>query len=158
VNSRPVIGMQVGWYCTNSMSRSGTPWRIGQRHAVAGDDAAVGVFAEDAAGTAGGDDDRLAFDQREFAGAHLDGHDALDAAVFFDQINAEMLVEALDRRVLDRGLEQGVQHVEAGLVGGKPGALDLHAAEGAHVDVAIRRCGSTGNPSARAGSVLRCSA
>jgi hypothetical protein len=30
-----------------------------------------------------------------------------------------------------------VQHVEAGLVGGEPGALDLHAAEGAHVDVAV---------------------
>jgi hypothetical protein len=40
-------------------------------------------------------------------------------------------------RVLDRGLEQRVQHVKAGLVGGEPRALDLHAAEGAHVDVAV---------------------
>ena len=31
-----------------------------------------------------------------------------------------------------------MQHVEAGLVGGEPGALDLHAAEGAHVGVAVR--------------------
>ena len=37
----------------------------------------------------------------------------------------------------DRGLEQRVQHVEAGLVGGEPGALDLHAAERAHVHVAV---------------------
>ena len=36
---------------------------VGQRHAVAGDDAAVGVLAEHAAGAAGGDDHRLGLDQ-----------------------------------------------------------------------------------------------
>lgn len=35
-------------------------------------------------------------------------------------IQHEVLVEALDLRVFQRGLEQGVQHVEAGLVGGEP--------------------------------------
>ena len=30
-----------------------------------------------------------------------------------------------------------MQHVEAGLVGGEPRALDLHAAEEAHVDVPV---------------------
>jgi hypothetical protein len=48
-----------------------------------------------------------------------------------------VFVETADRRVLDRGLEQRVQHVEAGLVGGEPGTLDFHAAEGAHVHVAV---------------------
>jgi hypothetical protein len=61
----------------------------------------------------------------------------LATAVLDDQIGAEVLVEALDRRILDRGLEQRVQHVEAGLVGREPGALDLHAAKRAHVDVTV---------------------
>ena len=73
----------------------------------------------------------------ELAGAHFDGHNALDAAVFFEKVNAEMLVETLDRRVLDRGLEQGMQNVETGLVGRKPRAFDLHPAKGAHVDVSV---------------------
>jgi hypothetical protein len=71
------------------------------------------------------------------AAGDLDRHDALHAPFLDHQIDAEMFVEALDRRVLDRGLEQRVQHVKAGLVGGKPGALDLHAAEGAHVDMPV---------------------
>jgi hypothetical protein len=78
--------------------------------------------------------------------ADLDGDHALHAAVLDHQIDAEMLVEALDRRVLDRGLEQRVQHVEAGLVGGEPGALDLHAAEGAHVDMAVGRAAPRAAP------------
>ena len=58
----------------------------------------------------------------------------------------EPLVVARDRGVLQRGLEQRVQHVEAGLVGGEPGAHLLHAAERAHRDVAVRLAGSTGQP------------
>jgi hypothetical protein len=80
----------------------------------------------------------LAFDQCHLAGADLDGDDALDTTVLDHQIDAEMLVEALDRRILDRRLKERVQHVETGLVGGEPGALDLHAAEGAHIDVPVR--------------------
>ncbi len=110
---------------------------VGQRHAVAGDDAAVGVLAEHASGAAGGDDDRFGFDQRELAGAYLDDHHTLHAPVRAHQIDAEIFIEAPDRRIFDRGLEQGVQHVEAGLVGSEPGALDLHAAEGAHVHMAV---------------------
>jgi hypothetical protein len=102
---------------------------VGQSHAVAGHHAAVGVLAEDPPGTAGGDDHRSGLDQGEFTGTDLDRDDALDATVLDHQINAEMLVETLDRRILDRRLEQRVQHVETGLVGGEPGALDLHAAE-----------------------------
>ncbi|KFB74201.1 MAG: hypothetical protein AW09_000512 [Candidatus Accumulibacter phosphatis] len=121
---------------------------IGERHAITGDHAAVGVLAEHAAGAAGGDDHRPAFDQSEFSRSDLDRHDALHAPVLDHQINAEMFVEALDRWVLDRCLEEGVQHVKAGLVGGKPGALDLHATKRAHVDVAVRR------PAPRAAPVL----
>jgi hypothetical protein len=56
--------------------------------------------------------------------------------------------------ILDRGLEQRVQHVEAGLVGREPGALDLHAAEGAHVDVAIRRAAPWAAPVLELGQLL----
>ncbi len=48
-----------------------------------------------------------------------------------------MFVEALDLRELQRGLEQGVEHMEAGLIGGKPGTFNLHAAEATHIDAAI---------------------
>ena len=48
-----------------------------------------------------------------------------------------MFVEALDLGELQRGLEQGVEHMEAGLVGGKPGSLNLHAAEATHVDATV---------------------
>jgi hypothetical protein len=82
-------------------------------------------------------------------GSDLDRDDTLHAAVLDHQIDAEMLVEALDRRILDRGLEQRVQHVETGLVGGEPRALDLHAAEGAHIDMPVRR------PAPRATPVLQ---
>src|SRR5206468_3982260 len=37
-----------------------------------------------------------------------------------------------------RGLEEGVEHVEAGLVRGEPGAELLHAAERPHRDVPVR--------------------
>ncbi len=35
-------------------------------------------------------------------------------------IQHEMFVETLDLRELQRGLEQRVQHMEAGLIGGEP--------------------------------------
>ena len=127
----------------------------GQSHAVAGHDAAQRAFAEDAAGTTGGDDHRLGFDHVELAGTHLDGHHALGAAVFFEDVDAEVLVETLDRRVLDRGLEEGVENVEAGLVGREPGSLDLHAAEGAHVDVSVRRTAPRTTPVLELGQLFR---
>ena len=49
-----------------------------------------------------------------------------------------MLVEAVDVAVLDGGLEKGVEHVEAGAVSGEPGAGNLHSAERADVDPAVR--------------------
>src|SRR5204862_8180570 len=48
------------------------------------------------------------------------------------------LVVAHDRRVLQGGLEQRVQEVEAGLVGGEPGTHLLHATERAYRDVPVR--------------------
>ena len=45
---------------------------------------------------------------------------------------------APDALILETGLEERVQQVEAGLVGGEPGALGLHAPKGAHRNMAIR--------------------
>ena len=106
--------------------------------------------------TAGGDDDRLGFDHVEFAGPHFDRYDALATAVFFEQINAEMLVETLNRGILDRGLEQGVQDVETGFVGGKPSPFDFHAAKGAHIDMAVFGAAPRTAPVFKLGQFLRC--
>ena len=110
---------------------------VGQRHAVAGHDAAIGVLSEHAAGAAGGDHHGARMDGGEFPGRQRQHHRTLDAAVIDQQIDAEILIEALDGRELGRSLEQGVENMEAAAVSGEPGALDLHAAEGAHIDVAI---------------------
>ena len=56
-----------------------------------------------------------------------------------DELECKVLVEPRDGRVLERGLEQRVQQVEPGLVGGEPGARLAHAAEPADVDVAVVR-------------------
>ncbi len=53
-------------------------------------------------------------------------------------IQHEMFVKTLDLRELQRGLEQRVQHMEAGLIGGERGTLDFHAAEATYVDATIR--------------------
>ena len=72
------------------------------------------------------------------ARAHFDGRHADRAPVRDQKLGGIVLVEALDRRIFKRGLEERVQHVEAGLIRGKPGALDLHAAERPHRHLAVR--------------------
>ena len=80
-----------------------------------------------------------------------DRHDAVHPAVVDQQPGHELLVVPRDLVVLQRRLEQRVQHVEAGLVGGEPGAHLLHAAERADGD-RPSAAGSTGSPSAPAGA------
>ena len=80
----------------------------------------------------------LAVMARILPGGQLDGHHALTPSVVHEQLGDEELVVSLDDVVLERGLEQRVEQVEAGLVGGEPRPLDLHPAEGAHGDVAVR--------------------
>ncbi len=110
---------------------------IGERHAVAGDDAAVRVLTEHPAGAAGRQNDRASGDGGEFPRRGRQHRRALCAAVFNQQVDAEIFVESLDRGIFGRGLEQRVQDMKAAAVGGEPGALHLHAAEGAHVDIAV---------------------
>lgn len=61
-------------------------------------------------------------------------------------IQYEMFVKTLDLRELQRGLEQRVQHMEAGLIGGEPGTLDFHAAEATYVDATIRATAPWASP------------
>src|SRR6266545_915398 len=70
--------------------------------------------------------------------AILDGDHAARLAVVNQQFGNEPFVVARDRLVFERGLEEGMEHVEAGLVGGEPRALFLHPAEGTHRDAAVR--------------------
>ena len=110
---------------------------VGERHAVAGDDAAVGVLAEDPAGAAGRQNHGAGGDGGELAGRGRNHGRALHAALVDEQVDAEIFVEPLDRGIFRRGLEQRVKDMEAAAVGCEPGPLDFHAAEGADIDVAV---------------------
>ena len=100
-------------------------------------------------GAAGGDDDRPGAERHHAARPHLDRDHAGAAAVLDDQVGRIIFIEAPDRRIFQRGLEQRVQNMETGLVGGVPGALDLHAAERPHRDRAV------GLPAPRTAPVLQ---
>ena len=71
----------------------------------------------------------------DLAGAELEGHAALAAAVGGQQAGGEVFVVAGDLAELQGGLKKRMQHVEARLVGGVPGAFDLHSAERPDRDV-----------------------
>ena len=119
------------------MSFSGAPGAIGQRHAVAGLDGGIGGERKDAAAAAGAQDDGLGGNGLDLSGGQLDRDHALHPAVVHQQFGDEIFVVARDGVVFERRLKQRVQHVEAGLVGGKPGALFLHAAERPHRHVSV---------------------
>ena len=119
---------------------------VGHCHAIAGDDPAVGVFPEDATCATGGHDDRLCLDQRKLAACDVDRDHALHAPVIDDQVHAEVFIQTSDRLVLDRSLEECVQHVKTGLIRSEPGPLDFHATEGAHVDMAVRLAAPRASP------------
>ena len=110
---------------------------IGQSHAIAGADGAVGGEGEDSTAAPGGEDDGLGLDEVELAGADLQGNDAPGFAIVDDYGGDEPFIVTLDGGVFEGGLEKGVQHVEAGLVGGEDGALDAHASEGSNGDVTV---------------------
>ena len=129
------------------LERSARPVR--QRHPVAVLDRRVRRERKDAAAAAGAQDHGLRLDRLDLPRHQVDRHDPLNAAVVDEQLGDEPLVVADDARVLQRGLEQRVEHVEAGLVRGKPRAHLLHAAERADGDVAVGLAAPRDNPSAR---------
>src|SRR6202795_883436 len=110
---------------------------IGEAHAVAGLDAGVGGEGKNAAAAAGAENDGLGGDGLNFAGHEFDGDHALDAAIVDEEFGDEPFVVAKDGVVFHGGLKKSVQHVEAGFVGGEPGAHLFHSTEGADGDVAV---------------------
>jgi len=103
---------------------------IGQGHPVGGVDGRVGGEREDPAQAPGAQDDRLRGDAPNLRVAEGEGGHARAPAVFDQELGDEELVVADDARVLERGLEQGVQQVEPGLVCGEDRAVDAHPPEG----------------------------
>ena len=95
---------------------------VAERHAhtVTGDDAAVGVVAVYAARAARCHHHRISADLDKRAFHHVHCHQSARMTVVDQNVENEMFVKALDLWELEGGLEQGVQHVEAGLIGGKP--------------------------------------
>ena len=68
----------------------------------------------------------------------FDGHHPLHTAIIHQQLGDEEFVIAGDGGVFQGGLEQRVQHMEAGFIGGEPGAHFFHATEGTHGDMSVR--------------------
>ncbi len=110
----------------------------GQRHAVTVLDVGVGGERKDLAAATGADDHGFGKDGLNPARHQLDGDHAARLPVVNQQFGYEPFVVACDRLVFERGLEESVEHVEAGLVGGEPRALFFHSAERPHRNVAIR--------------------
>ena len=123
---------------------------VRHRHAVAGHDRPVGVLGERPGGTARRDDHRRGLQQDGIAVALVVGDHATDPSLrpglVDHQVEGEVLVETGNRLELQRCLEQGVQHVEAGLVRGEPRAGAAHASEAADVDVALRGAAPRATP------------
>ena len=71
------------------------------------------------------------------AGGQLDGDHALTAAVIHQKFGDKPFVISYDGVIFEAGLEESVEHMKTGLVGRKPGALDLHAAKRPHRNRAI---------------------
>jgi hypothetical protein len=112
---------------------------VSQRHAVAGLDGAVGREGIDPPGAARAEDDRRRGDRHHLPGAQLAHRRALAAAVMDQKLQREPLVVAREVGMLERRLKQRVQQVEAGLIGGEPGPLAIHAAERPHRHGAVGR-------------------
>lgn len=124
-------------------------------HAVTGDDTAVGVVAVNTPRTAGSHDHRVGADLDEGAFHHVHRHQTARLTVINQNVEDEMFVKALNLWELKGGLEQGVQHVEAGFIGGEPGAFDLHPAEAANVDAAVRTTAPRTSPLFKLGHLRR---
>src|SRR5215472_14550490 len=110
---------------------------VGQCHAVTGADIGVGSKREHASASAGADDNCFSHYHTYAAATQFDCYYAINRTVVDQEARSETLVITGDGRVLERGLEQRMQHMEAGLVCGKPRAHLLHAAERAHGNASV---------------------
>ena len=147
---------QAGWVILNELHITQRD-AVAERHAhtVTGDDAAVGVVAVYATRAARCHHHRVSADLHQRAFHHIHRHQAARMPVIDQNVEDEMFVKALNLWELKGGLEQGVQHVEAGLIGGKPGAFDFHATEAADVDAAVRTAAPRASPLLQLGHFRR---
>src|SRR6266550_2475372 len=111
---------------------------VGERHPVAGTDVAVRGEGVDAAESAGREDHRLRGDRVETTGADVEGHHADAPAVLDQQPGHERLVVTCDLWVFEGRLEDGMEHMEPGLVGREARPPGRHATERADRDLAVR--------------------
>lgn len=129
-------------------------FHIAQRHAMAqrhthtitSNDAAVGVVTIDAPGAAGSQHDRVSADLHQGAFHHIHRYQAAGLPVIDQQVKDEMFIKALNLGKLKGGLEESMQHVEAGFIGGKPGAFDFHPTEAPDVDAAVGAAAPRASP------------
>lgn len=112
---------QTGWVILHELHIA-QRYAVAERHAhaVTGDDAAVGVVAINATRTARRHHYGVGADLDERAFHHVHRHRATRLPVINQNVEDEMFIEALNLWELEGGLEQGVQHVEAGFIGGEP--------------------------------------
>jgi hypothetical protein len=89
------------------------PRAVCHGHAIARLDRAIGAEGEHAAGATASDDYRPRLELLHLPAAHLDRDEPLAAPVVHQQVGGVIFVEALDRRILERGLEQRMENVEA---------------------------------------------
>jgi len=116
----------------------GSPGAISQRHAIAILYVGIGGERKYTAAAAGAKNHSLGSNRLDSPRHQFDGNNTLHPSVVDQQLGDEPLVVSRNGFELQRRLKKRVQHVEAGLVGGKPGAPFLHAAERPYRDVPIR--------------------
>ena len=115
----------------------GTANAVGKGHAVAVFDGGIGGKWKNFARAARAENDGFGGDGTNAPRADVEGRDAAHPAVVDEQRGDEPLVVSGDGVVFEGGLKEGVQHVEAGFVGGKEGAFDAHATKGADAHATV---------------------
>ena len=105
---------------------------VSERHAVAVLDGGVRREGEHFAAAAGAEDDGARRNRFDSAGLQVERDNTLDSAVIDEEPGHEPFVVPNHAGIFEGSLEERVEHVEAGLVGGKPRAHLLHATERAN--------------------------
>src|SRR5579864_9157049 len=120
----PVNGRPVGWYCTISMSLSGAPARY-----VSAIPSPVQIFALVVNGKTRPHPPVHTITAFAVIARTLPVRSSIPTTPHARPSSVRNCVVAGERAVLERGLEERMQHVEAGLVGGKPRAHLSHSSE-----------------------------
>src|SRR5437867_1971851 len=115
----------------------GNAGTVCEGHPVSVLDIGVSGEGEDLSTSPGAEDHCLGQDGVNLPGRQFDGHHSLTATLIDKECGDKPFVVSRDGRILERRLKQRVQHMKPGLIGGEPGAYDLHPAEGADRDVAV---------------------